>query len=215
MKKLITISIVALFTIIGCAAETITPTENGSSDDASQSSDEGSEIADDAFIIFNETMSEGYDLGAFPAKGPTIDGENEVLSMIFEKGQSVWIFPDEEFVDISEHSSMKFTYTSDEVFSVRVMWGELPDGHNSEGAPYWEGNYDDKEGGFIIADSISASSSPKDFSIDFDDMLDPAHQFHVEESDFEGDKSNDLSKVHQIVFLSENSTLLINKLRFE
>ncbi|MGL1936231.1 MAG: hypothetical protein OCD01_14470 [Fibrobacterales bacterium] len=241
MKKLLITTAVALTFFIGCVADN-TELESTNSSDATSSAteDESSAISDtdsaaessdsedtssetptsdlDGEVIFDKTMMDGYDFGAYGPnnKQPTIDAEHEIISITYASDQSAWILPaEEEYIDLSGANSLNFTYTSDEQFFVRLMWGELPDGYNAEGAPYWEGNYDEKEGGFILADSIAATDTPTEFSIDFDDMLDPAHQFHVDENDYEGSRDNDLSKVHQIVIISTDGTVKLDELRFE
>ncbi len=215
--------------LFGCEATAIEETES-SSENASSSESNESSSEDEALAIYNEGLAEGLIMEQFG--GAEISEKDGLVTFKFKKSQSAWIKQgndsDSEFIDASDKSSFKFTYVSDVEMNIRLIWGDKqPGGYASDGKPWWADEYgsEDKTSGFIEIDKLEAADKPTEYSIDFDDMYDPAYEWAISceagvaegcpDENYEGDRIADMDRIFQIVFVGENGTAIFGALRFE
>ncbi len=174
------------------------------------SSSANDEPTGEAFVIYNNSMSDGLDFGAYG--GGVISEGNDGATFTLDEGQTIWFNKagGKGFMDIGNTKTFKFTYSSDQEFTVKIMWGVEPDGHEVNGNPYWSStSY--TSGGFYIMENIE-SGDVVDFTKSFASMDEPVNTYFVGLGDPAA--IADHAKIRQIVFTSEGD-VTVNNVRFE
>ncbi|MGL1902662.1 MAG: hypothetical protein OCC49_11035 [Fibrobacterales bacterium] len=170
-----------------------------------------------AFVLFDADVPQDIMIQTY--QKPTLIVDDVFSYEATRTTASGWFIADsnasETVFDLTGKTVFTFVYQADATFDIRIMWGAEPDGYNEWG-PYWsEADYADRPGGALLFEGVSKSTTPKELSIDLEDMTDPGYLDAVNNFEYTGDPMFDPSKVWQIVIQNTKGPIHFTKIRFE